>query len=447
MVEGGPKFPKAPLIFSSSFVLNWVPFIPFTADRYLVQQTNSIWTRVIFFPCVWTASFYLFQKYCGLGDYLTFTTPLITWPEFGLAASLGGRSFLDFLIALFGTILLEIPDYPFHLLKRKHDTVSVTDNNDQGKPVYKNTYSSLLKHPVTAYILFMFALYTYNGARNNILPGSMFQAPQSAYIPKSVPVSCVASYGHDVPDKLDYDIWFNESAHTAEAGSKLVLWSEVAVVASDEKEEFLLLQRAKEFAIKHKVYLAMTYHLLGPVEKNKLVVFTKEGDIGIDYNKAHPVPTVEMQPPGELIIPYMDTEEFGRIGVSICFDMNYPEFMLQASKLNIDVMLQPAWSWGPVTIYHTQSERLRAIENGFTLFRCTTYGLSGIYGPTYNVVYDQVVATYPTESYLFYLPIRKRVATLYGYIGDSFSYLTIFITFAALILLIRQKCKSNRLFI
>lgn len=53
-----------------------------------------------------------------------------------------------------------------------------------------------------------------------------------------------------------------------------------------------------------------------------------------------------MQPPGELIIPYMDTEEFGRIGVSICFDMNYPEFMLQASKLNIDVMLQPAWSWG-----------------------------------------------------------------------------------------------------
>lgn len=101
-------------------------------------------------------------------------------------------------------------------MKRKHDTVSVTDNNDQGKPVYKNTYSSLLKHPVTAYILFMFALYTYNGARNNILPGSMFQAPQSAYIPKSVPVSCVASYGHDVPDKLDYDIWFNESAHTAE---------------------------------------------------------------------------------------------------------------------------------------------------------------------------------------------------------------------------------------
>jgi hypothetical protein len=71
-----------------------------------------------------------------------------------------------------------------------------------------------------------------------------------------------------------------------------VLWSEVAVVANDEKEESLLLQRAKEFAIKHKVYLAMTYHLLGPVEKNKLVVFTKEGDIGIDYNKAHPVPTV-----------------------------------------------------------------------------------------------------------------------------------------------------------
>ena len=141
---------------------------------------------------------------------------MITWPEFGLAASLGGRSFLDFLIALFGTALLEIPDYSFYLLKRKQGTVAVKDDDDQGKLVYKNTYSLLLKHPITAYILFMFALYIYNGARNNILPGSMFQATQSAYIPKSVPVSCIASYGYDVPDKLDYDIWFNKSAHTAE---------------------------------------------------------------------------------------------------------------------------------------------------------------------------------------------------------------------------------------
>lgn len=63
----------------------------------------------------------------------------------------------------------------------------------------------------------------------------------------------------------------------------------VAVVQNKEEED-ILLQRAKDFAITHQVYLAITYGLLEPVEKNKLVFLTKGGDIAINYNKAHPVP-------------------------------------------------------------------------------------------------------------------------------------------------------------
>lgn len=60
----------------------------------------------------------------------------------------------------------------------------------------------------------------------------------------------------------------------------------------DEEDEKVFIERTKELALKHKIYIGATYALLEPVAKNKLVVVTKEGNIGIDYNKAHPVPGV-----------------------------------------------------------------------------------------------------------------------------------------------------------
>lgn len=72
----------------------------------------------------------------------------------------------------------------------------------------------------------------------------------------------------------------------------MVLWSELVVVAKDKEEEAQLLQRAKTFAIENQVYITITYGLLAPVEQNKLVLITKEGEVAIDYNKAHPVPMV-----------------------------------------------------------------------------------------------------------------------------------------------------------
>lgn len=48
-------------------------------------------------------------------------------------------------------------------------------------------------------------------------------------------------------------------------------------------------------------------------------------------------------------MPFVDTPEFGRVGAAICFDFNFPSFMLQASKNKIDLMLQASWTWGKLT--------------------------------------------------------------------------------------------------
>lgn len=231
-------------------------------------------------------------------------------------------------------------------------------------------------------------------------------------------------------------------------------------------EEFEFLERAKKFASIHKVYLGVTYAAVDPVGQNKLVFITKEGNIGIDYNKAYPVPGVvskisyllqtvfckisflylyfkETQPAGPSILQYVDTEEFGRIGGGICFDYNFPHFISQASSLKVDLMLQPSWTWGPIGTYHQQTNTLRAVENGFTLFRCVSQGVSGIYEPTLNGIFNQKVASINAEHYIFSLPLQKRVATLYGYIGDSFSFICL--AFSAVLLLLTYHSNKRRL--
>jgi apolipoprotein N-acyltransferase len=88
---------------------------------------------------------------------------------------------------------------------------------------------------------------------------------------------------------------------------------------------------------------------------------------------------------------------------------------------------------------------LRAVENGFTLFRCVSQGVSGVFEPTLNGIFNQKVASLNVEQYLFYLPLQKRVATLYGYIGDSFSYLCLIGSMALLALVYRDNKKQSQI--
>lgn len=108
-------------------------------------------------------------------------------------------------------------------------------------------------------------------------------------------------------------------------------------------------------------------------------------------------------------------------------------------------MIQPSWTWGPIGTYHQQGNILRAVENGFTLFRCVSQGVSGVFEPTLNSVFNQKVASNNIEKYLFYLPIQKRINTLYGYIGDSFSYLCIISSLALLFVTWRNSKRQNQL--
>lgn len=433
----GPRFPLAWLSAAAAFLENTLLIFALLADRYVIRNTKCIYTRVLTFPCVWTGLWFISGRFGPLGDYPAFSTALIQWADFSQIASFGGRALLDFLIALTGTVIFELPSYPLHVLTADNSTTLLANStveeseelqhdNHATIPLRKRQCIQLLLHPVTIYSFIMALVFTIGGVAVNIRHGSFYQVTYPEYIPKTTPVGCVVGPTEVYLDlRKNHDVWFNKTVELAEAGARIVLWSELTAVVVDEEDEKVFIERTKELALKHKIYIGATYALLEPVAKNKLVVVTKEGNIGIDYNKAHPVPGVETQPAGPNVLQFLDTEEFGRIGGGICFDYNFADFIGQASTHKVDLMLQPSWTWGPIGTHHQQGNILRAVENGFTLFRCVSQGVSGIYEPTLNGLFNQKVASNNVEQYIFNLPLQKRVSTLYGYIGESFAYISI----------------------
>ncbi|KAI9482636.1 carbon-nitrogen hydrolase [Zychaea mexicana] len=238
--------------------------------------------------------------------------------------------------------------------------------------------------------------------------------------------------------QTEHDRWLNRSTSLANAGAKLIVWSEETGSASSPKEEADLLEKARDLALEKQVYLALTYDKDDETNilENKLVLVTPKGEIAINYNKAHPVPFVEPQPAKKEEIQYVDTPEFGRVGAAICFDYNFPWYIRQASRHNVDVMLQASWTWGPIGTYHANSNSLRAVENGITVLRCGSQSLSGVFEPTLNGIFSQQVAVTNDAEYLFYLPIQKRSKTLYGFTGDLFGFSCLALGSAATLYLI-----------
>ncbi|KAI9492859.1 hypothetical protein BDB00DRAFT_872908 [Zychaea mexicana] len=284
---------------------------------------------------VWLA---LFGHLMGAGDILTYSNSIITgFPDIVQAAVwFAGRPAVDFLLALFATIVQE-----FGRTSEKPAFSNNADNDgDEEQQLVTHpittatTEKGWLWHPAIWYAALLSLLSIIGGWQINIHRGSFFQVAYPDYVPETVPVGCVIGPSLlNQQQQTEHDRWLNRSTSLANAGAKLIVWSEETGSASSPQEEADLLEKARNLALEKQVYLALTYdkdHETNILE-NKLVLVTPKGEIAINYNKAHPVPFVEPQPAGKEEIQYVDTPEFGRVGAAICFDYNFPWYIRQAS--------------------------------------------------------------------------------------------------------------------
>jgi len=209
----------------------------------------------------------------------------------------------------------------------------------------------------------------------------------------------------------------------ARAGAKLIAWSETAgrVLTSEEEE---LLARASRLAAEERVVLLLAlgvWHPDGsPPFENKVVAIDTTGTIAWQYHKAHPIVGGESSfiAAGGGSIKSLD-QEFGRIGAVICHDLDFPSLLRQASAKRIGLVVGPSDDWIDVASLHGRMAVFRAVENGFTLLRPTNGGRSMAVDTR-----GRFIARVDSPDDVMVAPVStQRSRTLYGMVGDLFSWL------------------------
>lgn len=244
------------------------------------------------------------------------------------------------------------------------------------------------------------------------------------------------------------DALFALSQQAVRDGAKIVVWYESAA-QYDAPDEPQIIARASAFARAHDIYLVIGVVRV-PLEQDALMtnaamVFTPQGERAFEYLKSIPVPG-EPIVRGDGVIPTLDTP-YGRLGVMICFDADFPALSRQAASQGVDIMLVPANDWRAITPLHADMTRMRAIENGFSVVRATSNGRSLISDPYGRVLAAADSFTSPSAITVADVP-AQRIATAYGALDDMLAavcmVLTLLFALAAVALAIWSRLRRSK---
>ena len=255
---------------------------------------------------------------------------------------------------------------------------------------------------------------------------NFYQKDINRVIKSTLNVSCIFGQS-ELNGHIEWDEVWKSTANRIEAKDNIILWSETCLEISSNEEEMMLLDKAKNLLIQtNSSYLGITYLLDdGKNQYNRFSLLSPHGKLLWKYQKAFPVPIIEADVvPGPPVLATHHSP-WGKLGGAICFDLDHPFYLRQAGVEDVDILLQPSWTWGAIGIRHFSGNALRAIENGFTLFRCSSDGVSGIVSPR-GVVWAQAYTGHdPTIPTTFSLPIWSHIKTFYSSVGFVFDWLCV----------------------
>jgi apolipoprotein N-acyltransferase len=239
-------------------------------------------------------------------------------------------------------------------------------------------------------------------------------------------VSEVAEFNSAAQAGQDYLL--QRTAVEAQAGAKIIFWSEGAATVLQQDEPDLL-RRGQALAEQYHVYLGMTLSSWMPGQarplQNKLVLIDPSGKIVWQYLKARPTPGPEsaLSVKADERLIYLDSA-YGRIGAAICYDMDFPRLIAQAGTHRADLILSPASDWRGIDPRDTEMASFRAIEQGFNLVRQANAGLSAAYD--YQGLRLAAVDAHSSPDAPLVAEVPTRGArTLYSVFGDWFAWLCI----------------------
>ena len=218
------------------------------------------------------------------------------------------------------------------------------------------------------------------------------------------------------------DELFLKTELEAQAGAKIVFWSELngAVLKQDED---MLLQRASDMAKQEEIYLIVSLLVKTPyvdLKENKTVAFNPQGELISEYFK-YGRSIGELCQKGDGILKSFDTE-YGRVAPFICSDMAFLSKIQQAGRDNVDILIVPASDWKEMTLLASKTAIVRGVENGSNIIRHTNNGMSIVSNVKGCVLAQTDYFQSDTKTLSAQVAMKGRF-TLYSYIGNLFVYL------------------------
>jgi apolipoprotein N-acyltransferase len=230
---------------------------------------------------------------------------------------------------------------------------------------------------------------------------------------------------------VDDDL-FGRSQLEASAGAKIVLWPESSPTGAAVLQEDVpaLIQQAGTLAQKDGIYLDMGLVVFlpsggkPPFAKDEAMLLDPTGKVVWTYEKTHPAPgDVGVFLIGDGKVPLVDSP-YGRVANVICFDLDFPGMIRQAGQAGADLLLGPSDDWQAIDPAHTQKVTFRAVENGFSLVREASKGLSMAVDYEGRVLASSDYYNTDQQVMVAYVPTHG-VRTIYASIGDLFVWLCI----------------------
>ncbi len=244
--------------------------------------------------------------------------------------------------------------------------------------------------------------------------------------------------------KLSDDIQnrlFDATVREAQAGAKIVVWSEVSPLIAKEDEQKLL-EKAQSIAKTQGIHLVINpfidHQSRDETDENILYIIDDNGDIVLEHYK-YGGNIIEGTVKGNGILQTADTP-YGKLSGVICWDQDFPRIMRQAGQKNVDILLAPTADWKEIDPLHSIVGMTRAIENGYSLIRQDINGLS-IAVDSMGRTISQMDHYISSEWVMVAQVPIKGTRTLYTILGDWFVYACI----AALaVILIRHFLHSRK---
>ncbi len=223
-----------------------------------------------------------------------------------------------------------------------------------------------------------------------------------------------------------HDWLLEETARVAKCGAQIAVWPEASALVF-APDAGALRERVTRTATNHGIHILAGMGIVYPGAtrpfENKAVLFSPSDGIVAEYVKAIPVPGPEAQAsrPGPRRVAVCDTPH-GRIAIAICFDLDFPSYIRQASHADAELLLVPASDWEAIKEAHHVSAAFRAVENGCAMMRCTRWGLSVALDSNGRELAVLDPFRTPNASLLAHVPVARR-PTLYGRWGDWFAWM------------------------